>query len=242
MEGCGMKCLKYTMFIFNFIFFLAGGALLGLGIWAAVDSANFMQIVSTNSAIFDAVYVIIAVGAALLIISFLGCCGAIQENKCLLGTFFGIVLIIFIVEIVGGILVFVFYPKVTEQIVQSINQFDDTANPKNDITVAWDTTQTLFQCCGFNSPGDWRLNTAWTKQPNYTLPMSCCKRDLISITGNFTDLVGCKNETVGSFNNIGCEATLKTAYWIVGGVCLGVLAVELLALIFTCCLYRSVDK
>lgn len=60
--------------------------MLGVGIWAAVNAQSFMNVVATNVIIFDAVYVIIAVGAALVVISFLGCCGAIKENKCLLGT------------------------------------------------------------------------------------------------------------------------------------------------------------
>ena len=51
-----------------------------------IDGSSFMKVISDNMIIFNAVYVIIAVGAAILVISFMGCCGAVNENKCMLGT------------------------------------------------------------------------------------------------------------------------------------------------------------
>lgn len=60
--------------------------MLAVGIWVAVGADSFKQIITDNPAIFNAVYIIIAVGALLLIVGFLGCCGAIKESKCLLGT------------------------------------------------------------------------------------------------------------------------------------------------------------
>ena len=60
--------------------------MLGVGIWVAVGGDSFKQLVSSDPAIFNAVYIIIAVGALLFVVGFLGCCGAIKENKCLLAT------------------------------------------------------------------------------------------------------------------------------------------------------------
>ena len=59
--------------------------MLGTGIWVLVGSNSFRESVSSNPAIFHAVYIIIAVGVLLFLVGFLGCCGAIKENKCLLG-------------------------------------------------------------------------------------------------------------------------------------------------------------
>jgi len=36
--------------------------------------------------LFNAAYIFIAVGCALIIISFFGFCGAVKENRCMLGT------------------------------------------------------------------------------------------------------------------------------------------------------------
>lgn len=63
--------------------------MLSIGIWVAVSGDSFKTIVADNPIIFNAVYIIIAVGAALFIIGFIGCCGAVKENRCLLGTVSG---------------------------------------------------------------------------------------------------------------------------------------------------------
>ena len=60
--------------------------MLGVGIWIEVAGSSFKNAISSNPLIFDAVYVIIAVGAILTVISFFGCCGAANENRCMLGT------------------------------------------------------------------------------------------------------------------------------------------------------------
>lgn len=58
--------------------------MLGVGIWVLVDPTGFREIVAANPLLFTGVYVILAMGAMLFLLGFLGCCGAIRENKCLL--------------------------------------------------------------------------------------------------------------------------------------------------------------
>ena len=60
--------------------------MLGVSCWVLVDGKSFMDMVSIdNKAVMDGVYVILVVSIFLLVTGFLGCCGAIKENKCLLG-------------------------------------------------------------------------------------------------------------------------------------------------------------
>ncbi|CAK8672190.1 tetraspanin-18-like [Clavelina lepadiformis] len=244
METCGQKCLKYLMFIFNFLFFLCGGALLGVGIWVVVDGQSFMQIVASNPVIFSASYILIAVGAALLVISFLGCCGAIKENRCLLGTFFAIVLIIFIVEIVGAILAFVFYPDVSRLAKNTLNEYNENIQD-NGITQGWNTLQSVVGCCGFDSPDNWgssnwtKLNSAAEPRP---FPASCCVRDTLSLSGTIRNETSCFNMESGFYHTLGCESKFQQYFWVLGGVGIGILVVELLAMIFTCCLYRAIGE
>ncbi len=88
-----MKNIVYIMFkIFNspfFIYFqLLGCAILGVGIWVRVDP-NLSKYVD-NSGTFDylytGAYILIVVGVIVMIIGFLGCCGAIRESQCMLAT------------------------------------------------------------------------------------------------------------------------------------------------------------
>lgn len=72
---------------------LAGGAILGVGVWVKVDSGSLLGILDTVEGAPDALsqlvnvsYLLIGVGAVLMVIGFLGCCGAIRESRCMLLT------------------------------------------------------------------------------------------------------------------------------------------------------------
>ena len=65
---------------------------MGLGIWMIVDD-NFDQTLSFAAVLADsaalaqyASYVLIGVGGFIFIVGFLGCCGALKESQCMLGT------------------------------------------------------------------------------------------------------------------------------------------------------------
>lgn len=47
---------------------------------------TFVLFFSFLSVFFPGVYILIAVGAVMMLVGFLGCYGAIQESQCLLGT------------------------------------------------------------------------------------------------------------------------------------------------------------
>lgn len=66
---------------------------MGVGIWEKVDSNSLMGILdgvdslpSEVSQVANVGYVLIGVGAVLLVIGFLGCCGAVKESRCMLLT------------------------------------------------------------------------------------------------------------------------------------------------------------
>ncbi|XP_076970597.1 tetraspanin-18 isoform X2 [Tamandua tetradactyla] len=84
MEGDCLSCMKYLMFVFNFFIFLGGASLLGLGTWVLVDPTGFREIVTANPLLVTGAYLLLAMGGLLFLLGFLGCCGALRENKCLL--------------------------------------------------------------------------------------------------------------------------------------------------------------
>lgn len=63
---------------------LGGCVLLTVGVWVLLDPMGFREIVAANPLLFTGVYVVVALGSLLFLLGFLGCCGAIRENKCLL--------------------------------------------------------------------------------------------------------------------------------------------------------------
>ncbi|KAL0964890.1 hypothetical protein UPYG_G00273940 [Umbra pygmaea] len=101
----GESFIKYLLFIFNFVFWLAGTGVLGVGLWLRFDSRTEGLFSSEDSptVFFRGVYILIAAGALMMVVGFLGCCGAIKESPCMLGLFFFFLLLIFAVEVAAGI-------------------------------------------------------------------------------------------------------------------------------------------
>ena len=64
---------------------VGGFVVLGIGIWTCVDHASMEQLLGTNL-YMSAAYILIATGVVVILISFLGCLGAVKEIKCMLLT------------------------------------------------------------------------------------------------------------------------------------------------------------
>lgn len=71
------------------------------------DYVSYADNKFANAAVF-----IIIVGVVVFVIGFLGCCGAVKENYCMVTTFAVLLAIIFILEIVAGALGFTYKKKV----------------------------------------------------------------------------------------------------------------------------------
>ncbi|XP_041075456.1 CD81 antigen-like [Polyodon spathula] len=127
-EGC-TKCIKYLLFIFNFIFWLAGGVILGVSLWLRHDpqTSELMGLQLDDkpapSTFYIGAYILITVGAVMMFVGFLGCYGAIQESQCLLGTFFACLVILFACEVAAGIWGFIN----KDQVTQEMKAFYDSA-------------------------------------------------------------------------------------------------------------------
>ena len=114
-----MGMARGWLFCFNKIILLFGMAAIGFGIWIVVDSDNFAKTVFDRlnednynsfgaSSVRIVGYLSIALGGAFFILAFVGCCGALKQDACLLRFFFILLVLIVIILIVFGILVFVY--------------------------------------------------------------------------------------------------------------------------------------
>ncbi|XP_078586593.1 tetraspanin-4-like isoform X1 [Branchiostoma floridae x Branchiostoma japonicum] len=105
--GCG-KCIQYLMFTFNLLFWLAGCGILGVGIWLRVTQGDFATLVPSIPFVTAPNLCIIA-GVIVMVVGFIGCCGALKENKCLLLTLGTPVTLVVFVPIF--IQIFILIPK-----------------------------------------------------------------------------------------------------------------------------------
>lgn len=139
------------MFAFNFLFWLLGCAILGIGIWIRVDE-NFSKYVNNSDQfgmLYTGAYIFIAVGVVIMVVGFLGCCGAIRENQCMLGVFFALLFIIFVVLLGAGIWAVVAKEQVKDVVNKALEDgVKHYFSEKSAQREFMDMVQNDFECCG----------------------------------------------------------------------------------------------
>ncbi|XP_044850417.1 tetraspanin-1-like isoform X1 [Mauremys mutica] len=237
--GC-FSFLKLMMFVFNGVIFLSGLAVLGIGIWVKVDGGSFVQILGAAAPqlmqLINVGYLCIAVGTFLLLMGFLGCCGAMKESKCMLLLFFVIILILFIAEVAGAVVVLAF-SSVADIFIEhlknwAVKTLREDYGRRDDVTAIWDTTMKELKCCGFNNYKD--FNSSYFYQTHsQTYPTGCClppKHECLESELDSTKQ-GCLHEF---------QTFLSRNGRIVGGVALGIGVLELAAMAVSLVLYCQI--
>uniref|UniRef100_A0A4W2DMH1 Tetraspanin-4 n=2 Tax=Bos indicus x Bos taurus TaxID=30522 RepID=A0A4W2DMH1_BOBOX len=168
-RGC-LQGVKYLMFAFNLLFWLGGCGILGVGIWLAATQGNFATLSSSFPSL-SAANLLIVTGAFVMAIGFVGCIGAIKENKCLLLTFFVALLLVFLLEACITILFFAYTDKIDRYAQRDLKKgLHLYGTPGNvGLTNAWSIIQTDFRCCGVSNYTDWFEVYNATRVPD-----SCC--------------------------------------------------------------------
>ncbi|KFP98662.1 Tetraspanin-1, partial [Leptosomus discolor] len=240
--GANMGCftfIKVMMILFNLAIFLGGGTLLGVGIWVTVDGQSFLDIFGTLSSsvlqVVNVSYFLIVIGAILLVIGFLGCCGAQKESKCLLMMFFSVVLIIFIAEIAAAVVALV-YTGLAETLLTAVVTplLKEKYGVDMKLTHIWNVTMTEVHCCGLNNYTDFN-NSQWLEKHN-TYPEPCLVGRSLPLA--HPHLCGCLLQ--GCFNQILEE--IKTNAGVVGGVAAGIAALEIASMAVSMYLYCQLDQ
>jgi hypothetical protein len=263
MEGCLGKTIKYLLFATNFLVFVLGCAVLGVGIWVLVDANTFMDLFGQINDILgedlsisiysSATYILIAVAVIVILVSFFGCCGAVKESKCLLGTYFAIVLAVFIMCIVGAVLG---YSGNLEETIkapfkQAIAHYDDQSTDpvKKGFRDAVNQAQEDFKCCGVDNVRDWNeaVKANWTTFPDgkgtANKPEGCCKIDRQGTALSKEDIITCRTLAITEdsgksekyyFN--GCytefELKIKDNQNMAVGIAIGIVVVMFLNMLF----------
>ncbi|XP_048727193.1 tetraspanin-4 isoform X2 [Ostrea edulis] len=137
---------------------------------------SFSVVLPTYSFLTAASLVIIA-GTITLVIGFVGCCGAIAENKCMMVVYFIFVLIIFGLEVAATALILSYQndikTAIKEEMLYSLEYSSDSSvhsQKREGIVRLIDTIQTDLQCCGVNNYTDWYGVGDQSKQ----VRSSCC--------------------------------------------------------------------
>ncbi|XP_042242026.1 tetraspanin-1-like isoform X2 [Homarus americanus] len=261
---CGTAFAKYLLCFFNFIFFAAGGLVLALSIWLAVDNTSFLLLtrVSDNeslqqfnqpSVMEHGAYVLIVAGGLVFLIGFLGCCGAAMESRALLTMYGLMIIVIFLLEVTGGALAAVYKAETKEELQNflkhTLKKYYSTQSQANSVTVAWNALMAELKCCGVNNYTDFQQATMWqaNKSSDVLVPRACCVLEGNPIKFLPLDPTCITNPTLdNSYYLTSCLSRLQenTFYYLSPmlsvAICLGTLQLILITHSFYMC--RAVSK
>jgi len=215
---------KYLMLFFNFLFWLSGLALMIIGATVYIKYGDVFSFADNKFA--NLPLILMVIGAAIFVVSFLGCRGADKEDSCMLLTFAIVLSVIFIAIATISGLGFAYKKTVDDAtdkaLEHAVAKYNETTGSKTVI----DWVQKTMLCCGAKGPFDYG-NTTCDGNPG----VESCYDDG-KCTGSIYNQ-GCKKNFV-SF----VEKRLK----IVCGAALGSTLIQVAGILLSCCLMRAVRR
>jgi len=251
---CCVSCVKYLVFVVNLLVLLLGLSIFSLSLWLVV----YDQIYADTQSVYIVYCVLLSFGAALLLTSFLGCCGAIRESQCLLSCFFTALLVFFVGEVV--LTIYLYYKEEVVEEVVSVH-VDATVRDKylNATLTAklWDIVQYQLECCGGDGPLDWEksryngfqetreIGIGGASAPPFYLPPSCCRNRTLGDCASSVELSTDFSQQT-DFYNQGCTQRLTELfkghifYILLLGLC--ILFIEFIGMFLSLCLCTTIRR
>ena len=183
-------CSKHLLIILNILFFVLGLGVLVLGTWISVDKTSLFDLVSNSTSeekptkdetivkseidyyFTFASLVIIGTGAFIVLLSLVGCCGAIKESKCLLITYALVVILITLVQSIGIILSAVYQENLKDHISTAFTPIIQHYGDDSLTTQVWNLKMESLECCGVNGYDDFK-----TLKSSIKIASICCNKD-----------------------------------------------------------------
>jgi len=259
MESCMSSLVKYLLFLTNFLIFVLGLGVFGLGIWVLVDKPSFLNLFEEaknvsgvtegfNVEIYtSAAYILLVVSFLVVLISFFGCCGAWKENKCMLGTYFTLILAMFIVMVIGAVLGYSgdLDTTIKKPLKEALSKYRDDATEQTDpltaYKAAWNEVQEELKCCGMDNVEDWTGDEFNWTPAQANKPLGCCmvKQDGTEMTD--TEQLACRkaerDPASDEYYFRGCYTMIKDKIEsnqnTVVGMAIGVVVVMFLNMLFS---------
>ncbi|XP_030211199.1 tetraspanin-33 [Gadus morhua] len=171
------RVVKYTLFLFNMIFWVIALVMVAIGVYARVSKHAEAARASLS---VDPAVLLMVVGVLMFLITFCGCVGSLRENICLLQIFCVFLILIFLLQLAAGILGFIFSDKARAKVTELINDAVIHYRDDLDLQNLIDYGQREFGCCGGTAFTDWQHNMYFNCTPENrsrercSVPYSCC--------------------------------------------------------------------
>jgi hypothetical protein len=228
MVNFALKTFKYVIFMVNFLIFTLSVAVAGTA-GLILSRINFKGVNILKEHLPEGtLYLLIGVSVVAIVISFFGCCGAVQESPCLLYTYACIVFLLLALQIAAAGLIFAFRKDMEQEfkaaLKQAIKDYDHEGRPEyREI----DDLQQSLKCCGVENSSDWDVYV----RNHSSFPQSCCA-NINQTQCNVKEI-----HTAPCWNVLNDQ--LKSVAQVAGIVALAVASIQLIAVIGSCLLARS---
>uniref|UniRef100_A0A8C3VQQ2 Tetraspanin n=1 Tax=Catagonus wagneri TaxID=51154 RepID=A0A8C3VQQ2_9CETA len=231
-------CIKYSVFIFNFVLWFFGTLILAVAIWLR-ESKEGHEILGTEDLNINpsiAVNILIAVGVVIMMLSILGCCGTVKKNHFMMILFFIGLILMLLLQTVAGILGLTHKYKTEHAMNKSLpgnlNLLTATDEKGKTFQKALSKKQDKLKCCGLvNGASNWGNNFQY-------LSTSCeCPSASGSSCTSYNGKTIYKQPCFSLINNL-----VSKRFSIIIGLAFGVAAVEILGLLLSIVLYCQTRK
>ncbi|NXO04782.1 TSN33 protein, partial [Rhinopomastus cyanomelas] len=234
--------VKFALFGFNLLCWVISVVMVAVGVYARLLKHSEAAMVHLA---VDPAILLMAVGVLTFLITFCGCVGSLRENICLLQAFSICLTVVFLLQLVAGVLGFVFSDKVHGKVRELINSAIVHYRDDLDLQNLIDFGQKEFSCCGGISYKDWSQNMYFNctstnpSRERCSVPFSCCLQDAQEVVINTMCGQGMQTrnsvEASAFIHTKGCIHMLAT--WIhsnlflLGGIALGLLLPQLVDIV-----------
>lgn len=176
----GMRCVKYMIFVINFMFLLTAILLVTVGSAIGTIFGDFETFIDSH--FFSPAQLLVAIGFIMMFVSIFGCVGAVRESTAMINIYGLLLALVFILEVAAAISAFALRGQVTEMVRRTINQSMVSYNSNHYVAKSVDFMQSALECCGVESYEDWQfflgndtVNNSTENAP-LVVPDSCCRK------------------------------------------------------------------
>lgn len=155
--GASNQMIKFLVFIANLLIFIFGAMLFGFSLWANLDSnfdvhlRDFAQKLKIDGHLVEEVaqyqsslWILVAIGVMLMVIGFLGCCGAAFESPILLTLFAIILLFLALIELYVLVSIFANRNQLSDNLQLALAESAHTEEGRRNLK----PIETVLNCCG----------------------------------------------------------------------------------------------
>ncbi|XP_063220882.1 CD63 antigen-like [Bacillus rossius redtenbacheri] len=176
----GMRCIKYLLFSFNFVFMLTGMLVIAVGTTILAAYQKFDSFL--ESSFYSPATLLMAVGVVIGVVAFFGCLGAARESTCMIMVFSVLLGVVFVLEVSAGIAAYVLQDNLGAALGARMQTLMGQYRSDSGVRHTFDFVQRQLHCCGVHHLQNWssvlQEGDPGTLQFGGTaVPTSCCARD-----------------------------------------------------------------